>query len=295
VKALRIRHSTALPVREISALTTRPGESGVELMAVSDEEFAVITAELDAELRPAATQRHDLSQVLPASILQGEGGSGFEGIAADGERTVFVLQEEEARILVLAADMKALLHTIALAVPEAQPRYGATWRDVPNKRGEGLALMTGGHVLIAKQDQPVCLIEFGPAGDAPRGIDADTLLAPGAAFERPEGEASELVPLADWPLGESTGEALPSINDVAVGDDRRVYLLSSKGQTIARLEPRLDPGERASADGEWKIDGELPGGEDAHPEGLALLGGSHATVAVDSKVAGDNVVVGELD
>jgi hypothetical protein len=291
VRALAIRHSTALPIREISALTTRPRESGADLLAVGDEDFAVIAAALDADHRPDGTWRHDLCQVLPREYLEGDSGSGFEGIACDGEGTIFVLQEEEARILVLSADLKELLQTITLSVPEDEPGYGAAWRDTPNARGEGLALLTGGHVLIAKQKRPVYLIEFGPAGDDSSGIGPDTMLPRGAAFDRPAGDAGTLVPLLSWPLGENASRTLPTVNDIAFGEDQRVYLISAEEHTIARLEKRLEPGERVRTDGEWKIDGDLPGGNDARPEGLALVGGSRPAIGIDTKVAGDNILL----
>lgn len=287
---LSVRHTTSLPMREISALTTRAGEAGAELLAVGDEDFALVAAELDAEERPTRTWRHDLCRVLPREYLDSESGSGFEAIAADGDGTIFVLQEEEARILVLASDGSALLQTITLVVPAAQPGFGPEWRDNPNERGEGLALLTGGHVLVAKQKNPVYLIEFGPDGDDPSGIAPDTVLPAEDAFDRPAGDAPELLPLAAWPLGETTEEKLPTVNDIAAGPDGRVYLISSKRGTIARLEERLEPGERARAEDAWEIDADIPGGPDARPEGLALTAGARPTVGIDTKLAGDNVV-----
>jgi hypothetical protein len=47
-KRIGIAHSTSLPIREVSALASRSGPSGrPELVAVGDEDFAIVTAELD--------------------------------------------------------------------------------------------------------------------------------------------------------------------------------------------------------------------------------------------------------
>ena len=146
-------------------------------------------------------------------------------------------------------------------------------------------------MLIAKQKEPVYLIEFGPAGDDASGIGPDTLLPRGAGFERPTGEAGKLAPLASWPLAGNASEILPTANDIAFGEDQRVYLISAEEHTIARLEKRLEPGERARADGQWRIEGDIPGGKDARPEGLTLVGGSCPAIGIDSKVAGDNVLL----
>ena len=81
------------------------------------------------------------------------------------------------------------------------------------------------------------------------------------------------------------------MNDIAFGDDERVYLLSSKARLIARLEKRLKPGEDASAAELWEIDTALPGDEGARPEGLAFVAGGTPIVGFDSKMAGDNVMV----
>jgi hypothetical protein len=59
--ALEVQHATALPIREISALTARTGPEGqLQLLAVGDEDFAVIKAEFDENGRPAETFRYDL-------------------------------------------------------------------------------------------------------------------------------------------------------------------------------------------------------------------------------------------
>jgi hypothetical protein len=218
----------------------------------------------------------------PAIDLRG--GSGFEGVAADGGGAVLVLQEEESRLLVFSADLSQLLQVISLVVAPGTSGFEAEWHAEPNRRGEGLLLLKGGHVLLAKQKKDAYLIEFGPAGDAPLGVGEDTFLAPGAPFARPDADRAELVPLAAWKLD------LESANDLAVGDDGHAYVISSEAQTIVRLEKRLEPGEQARVDDSWTID-DVPGGKDARPEGLVLLAGGVPLIGVDSKVAGDNLAV----
>ena len=94
------------------------------------------------------------------------------------------------------------------------------------------------------------------------------------------------MPLAWWRV-----EALESANDLAVGGDGRVYVVSSKTATIARLPERLVPGEPAALDGEWTLSGELPPGDERpQPEGLVLVG-QVPLVGFDSKVAGDNLLL----
>ena len=115
----------------------------------------------------ARTWRDDLRPALRDAGVDLRSGSGFEGVASDGDGTIVLLQEEQARLLVVAPDLSRLLHTLVLAVPADDPVLNPAWRREPNSRGEGLLLLRRGHVLIAKERDAPCLIEFGPPGDRP--------------------------------------------------------------------------------------------------------------------------------
>ena len=97
--------------------------------------------------------------------------------------------------------------------------------------------------------------------------------------------------LAAWPLDGDAEDLLPTLNDIALGADARVYVISAKAQVIARLEEHLRPGERAKFKNTWTIDDDLPGQDEARPEGLAMVGGSTPVVGIDSKLAGHNLFV----
>ena len=288
---MEVSHATSLPMREISALGVLSDDEGKpELLAVGDEDSAVVTARYDDDGAPTRTSRHDLFLTLVGTGIDLRGGSGFEGVAADAARRVFVLQEERSRLLVLSADMSKLLHVIALEVPADTAGYGAAWRDDSNARAEGLLLLTSGHVLVAKQMSPVYLIEFGPDGDEPVGVGHGSVLPPDRAFSLPAEETARLVALASWPVRSDDGAAFPTLNDLAIGDDGRVYVISSHGQTIGRLEKRLRPDEQLSFNDFWRIKG-LPGGDEARPEGLVMVGDATPVVGIDSKTAADNSFV----
>jgi hypothetical protein len=85
VKTLKVRQQTALPIREISALAVRvSGSDRSELLAVGDDDFAVIAAEIGDDGTPTRTWRHDLFLPLVATGIDLRSGSGFEGVASDG-------------------------------------------------------------------------------------------------------------------------------------------------------------------------------------------------------------------
>ena len=287
-----VHHVATLGLRELSGLTVLGGPAGPpRLLAVGDEDFAVVSAEVDGSGAVVRTWRDDLRPALRDAGVDLRSGSGFEGVASDGVGTVVLLQEEQARLLVVAPDLSRLLHTLVLAVPVDEPVLNPAWRREPNSRGEGLLLLRRGHVLIAKERDPACLIEFGPPGDRPSGVTADTVLAPAETFQRPDTTEAELVPLAVWPLGAATARTLPSINDLALGPDGRVYALSARAQVIARMEERLTPGERASATAVWPIGDGIPGGRAARPEGLTFLPSGRPVVGIDTSQPRDNLVV----
>ncbi|MGY1684973.1 hypothetical protein ACI8AK_05220 [Geodermatophilus sp. SYSU D00867] len=293
MKKLEIRHETALPMREISALALRAGPGGhSHLLAVSDEDWAVISVELEEGGEPGRTWRQDLYLTLRDTPVDVQSKSGFEGVAADGEGSILLLQEEKHRLLVLSADLLRLLQTIVLAAPtDDEPDLGVTWPGEPNAGGEGLVLLQQGHVVIAKQRDEPCLIEFGPQGHSPLGIGTDTVLAPGQRFERLDASECEFIPLAAWPLGKDTEHALPTINDLALGPDGCMYALSSHAHMLTRFERRLKRGERARAVDMWSIGNGIPGGEKARPEGLTILPDGRPLVGIDSKRAGNNLLV----
>jgi len=116
-------------------------------------------------------------------------------------------------------------------------------------------------------------------------------LTPNQHFERAGAKTSELVPLAAWKLGDIAAQALTPLNDMAFGEDERVYVISSDARAIARLEKGLEPGEKAGAKAFWTLDDQIPGGDKAKPEGLGLLPGMTPVVGFDSKRAGNNLVI----
>jgi hypothetical protein len=133
---------------------------------------------------------------------------------------VLLLQEGPSRVLVLSAGLARVEAVVELAVAPGQPGFGREWADDDNARGEGLLLMDRGHLLVAKQKDPVCLIEFGPAGDAPLGVSPETLLAPGSPC--PAARAGGPSTTASW----------------AGGSWRAGTRTASRGPTTWRWTPR---------------------------------------------------------
>src|SRR3954452_22637729 len=104
VRTLEIHHVTSLGPRETSPPTAcRRPEGPPRLLAVGDEDFAVVSAEIDDDTGTLARiRRDDLRPALRDAAVALGSGSGFEGVASDGDGTTVLLQEEQARLLVFA-------------------------------------------------------------------------------------------------------------------------------------------------------------------------------------------------
>jgi hypothetical protein len=146
-------------------------------------------------------------------------------------------------------------------------------------------LLGGGHLLVAKEKDPAALIEFGPAGARSKGLRQGGALADGVAWPIEESK-HRYVALAVWRPDESLCERCDDFSDLEIGPDRRLYLLSDKSATIARLDDLSPGGGAASLTAWWRLD-DL----DAKPEGLAFAADGRAVVALDKRKRRNNLVL----
>jgi hypothetical protein len=284
--ALSVISSAALPLEEVSGFAVREHDGARELLCVGDHDHDLLVVPLGEGAAVGEAARHDLRRLAPDP-----GASGFEGVACDGAGRVLVLQEGQSRVLVLDRHLDRLEGVFDLVVARDQPGFGEGWAQEDNARGEGLLPMRGGHLLVVKQRDPVCLIEFGPPGEAPLGIGPQTLLGPGGrlAPPAPEGGGRHAV-LAWWPLSPRWAERVQSANDLALDDRGRLLILSSRSRRIARIATPLDPdAPEAAVEDDWRVP-ELPGGGRSRPEALCLVPDA-VLVGYDARDGGDNVLV----
>jgi hypothetical protein len=169
-------------------------------------------------------------------------------------------------------------------VPDGHPLHDS-WVDAESSQGEGAAFMQNGHLLIAKEKDPAAFVEFGPEGEAPAGFGPESALAGGAAWPTDPGDRV-FVPLAVWMPSVKLEANCADFSDLEVGPDRRLYLLSDKSQAIARVGELVVGDPVARADEVWQ----LPT-LDGKPEGLALTRNGRAMVALDTKLAKENLVL----
>jgi hypothetical protein len=222
----------------------------------------------------------ELGALVRGPTPEPDEGSQWEAVTADASGRVFVLEEHPGHVFVFAPALDALVAALAHEMPD-EDGWQRAWAEDKNRRGEGFALLKGGHALVAKQKKPR-LIEFGPHGHEPAGLSPDTLLSAGEAFEI---AGAELSPLASWGLGDADAERFENVCDAAVSDQGALYLVSSKSRRIARVEPAAPSDYHAALIDFADLPREIP-----MAEGLTFGGPGLLLVGPDepSKV-GDNL------
>ncbi|MDQ3767319.1 MAG: SdiA-regulated domain-containing protein, partial [Actinomycetota bacterium] len=283
---LTVKDTADLDLLEISGLGQRhrPDGRGLQVLAVGDDEFTILVADLEVGVTPRQFHRLPLEDVLS----EGEPTQGSQWEAADGDASgrVFVLQEEPAVVFVLNPAMDDLVTRITLAnrTPEGDDFALGT---SPNSQGEGLVLLRNGHILVAKEKDPPVLMEYGPSEERPEGLAPDLLFATSDEFPLPQEQRTEFSLLTIWRLSSSAGKAIKDISDIAVGPDAGLYLLSDESACIAQLKRTLDPAqEHLEVASLWNLPPEIE-----QPEGLVVTGDRTPLVAIDSGERSRNLFV----
>jgi hypothetical protein len=281
---LRASRMVDVPLREVSGICLRRGAKGkMALLAIGDHKAKLAWLSLPApDDGPLNWQTTNLAS-LPGSRLP-KSDPQIEAICADGAGRVLLLQESPPRAELIDADLSRAIASIHLIV-EGKSDLARSWSDPDGSRGEGAILLAGGHLLIAKEKKPSALIEFGPRGVRPRGLARGAALAPGARWPIDSG-SHEFVALATWLPDETLAKACDDFSDLEIGPDGRLYLLSDKSATIARLDDLRPDTGAAACTAAWRLE-DL----DGKPEGLAFDAEGRAVVALDKRKSRNNLVL----
>ncbi len=280
---LRVARVEDIPLREVSGVCLRRGaDRAMALVAIGDRAATAAWTELPADDRvPITWEVDDLTGIagmdLPARDPQ------IEAVCADGAGRVLLLQESPPRSLLVDPAARRVIASIDLRVPPGHP-FAHAWVDPDGSQGEGAVFLANGHLLVAKEKDPAAFIEFGPAGEPASGFVTGAALADGDAWPVAEG-AQAFIPLATWMPDAALEETCEDFSDLEVGPDGRLYVLSDKSASLARLDPLPAEGGRASAQISWRL-----AKVDGKPEGLAFTRNGRAIVALDTRKAKANIL-----
>jgi hypothetical protein len=282
-KKLRPERLIDIPLEEVSGICVDRSHKGrVSLLAVGD------CLAVGARLSLADPDGDELTwELTPIARLAGtrlpRRNPQVEAIAVDGAGRVLLLQESPARAEFVDLVTARVVASFELEVPDDGP-VGTSWTDPDGSRGEGVLLLAGGHLLVAKEKKPAAFIEFGPPGARSRGV-AGRLVPAGRRWPVTAGE-HRYVALAIWRPDDALKKACKDFSDLSVGPDGHVYVLSDQSEAIARVSALAPGGGTATLDASWKISGVK-----GKPEGLAFTKDGRAVVALDTRKKRRNLVV----
>jgi len=277
-----------LPVVEASGLACRRVADGLEVIVVGDRTSQVGVGRYTPNEGLTDWRIIDLAGAdgwpLPPNDSQ------LEAVAVDGGSLVAMMREDPPVVLIADAEQRRLRAQIVLSAPAGSPLHGK-WDD-PSSRGEGVVMLRGGRLLVAKEKRPAALVEFCPVGEPARGISRDDFLGVDEPWESPDGDV-EFEATAMWRLKGPAKKTIRDISDLAVGSDQTLWLLSDKSAAVARLDldTPLPPagGKIRSVDHAWR----LPDGS-TKPEGIVPLGGRRVLVAMDTDTGRLNGLIAEF-
>jgi hypothetical protein len=158
--------SSVAPMSELSGLAVAKTATGLELLAVGDESYDLLVVGLEAGT-PDWSKAYTVALPMPKR----SGGSELEGVVVDAAgRVVVVAERGEVMTFELSADRRSatLVSTVPIVFPAEHP-LAAAWQNDANARAEGIVFV-GERVFIAKQKDPVVLIELVGESLEPKGF-----------------------------------------------------------------------------------------------------------------------------
>jgi hypothetical protein len=225
---------------------------------------------------------HDIAKLTGSMLPQDD--PQIEAVCADGIGRILLLQETPPRVELIDPEALEVIASIDLAL-EGRDEIACAWSDPKGSRGEGMVLLPGGHLLVAKEKKPTALIEFGPPHSESRGLVRGGALADGERWPIKKGH-HRFVALASWLPDKALTKTCADFSDLEIGPDGCLYLLSDKSSTIARLDDLPAGGGAAALLDAWRL-GDL----DGKPEGLAFTARGCAVVGLDTRKPRRNLVL----
>ena len=283
-RRLKVSRVVDVPLREVSGICLRRGRNGrMFLLAVGDRVAKIAWSSLPRDDEGAIDWRKDGIAKLPGSMLPKHDPQ-VEAVCADGPGRVLLLQETPPRAEFIDHREQRVIASIDLEVG-GDGKIARAWSDPNGSRGEGVVLLPGGHMLVAKEKKPSCFIEFGPPHSRSRGLVRGGALPDGGRWSLRKGN-QRFVALATWLPDKKLAKACADFSDLEIGPDGYLYLLSDKSSTIVRLDNLQAGGGTAALLDVWRL-GDLEG----KPEGLAFTARGRAIVGLDTRKARRNLVL----
>jgi hypothetical protein len=281
---LRAQRVVDVPLEEVSGICSHRSKNGrMHLIAVGDR-LAKLAWFSPPSSNSGQIDWHTRNMTELSGSMLPKHDPQIEAVCADGVGRILLLQETPPRVELIDPKALKVVASIDLAV-EGRSDIAQSWSDPKGSRGEGMALLPDGHLLVAKEKKPAALIEFGPPQSRSRGLVPGGALADGARWPIKKGH-HRFVALAIWLPDKKLAKTCADFSDLAIGPDGCLYLLSDKSFTIARLDDLAAGGGTAALLDAWRL-GDL----DGKPEGLAFTAQGQAIVGLDTRKTRRNLVL----
>jgi hypothetical protein len=272
---LRVSRIVDVPLREVSGICLRRSRNGRMFLIAVGDRMAKIAWFSQPRSDGGRIEWHTRNIAKLSGSMLPKHDSQIEAVCADGIGRVLLLQETPPRVEFIDPKTLEVVASIDLAV-EGRGEIARAWSDPKGSRGEGAALLPGGHLLVAKEKKPAAFIEFGPPHSRSRGFIRGGALAAGERWPIKKGH-HRFVALAVWLPDKTLAKTCADFSDLEIGPDGYLYLLSDKSFTIARLDDLSAGGGTAALLDAWQL-GDL----DGKPEGLAFTTQGRAIVGLDT-------------
>src|SRR6516165_1645833 len=281
---LRVRRVVDVPLREVSGICLRRSRNGLMFLIAVGDRVAKIAWFSQPRGDGGRIDWHTKNIAKLSGSTLPKRDSQIEAVCADGLGRVLLLQETPPRVELIDPKALKVAASIDLEV-EGRGAIARAWSDPNGSRGEGVVLLPGGHLLIAKEKKPAALIEFGPPDSPSRGLARGGALPDGARWPIRKG-GHRFVALAIWRPDKTLAKTCADFSDLEIGPDGRLYLLSDQSSTIARLDDLPAGGGTTALVDAWYL-GDL----DGKPEGLAFTAQGRAIVGLDTRKPRRNLVL----
>ena len=221
---LRVLRVVDAPLHEVSGICLRRGRNGrMALVAIGDRMSKIAWFSLPgSDDGPVEWHTDDIAKLSGSMIPQDD--PQIEAVCADGLGRVLLLQETPPRVELIDPKALKVVASIDLAV-EGRGEIARGWSDPEGSRGEGMVLLPGGHLLVAKEKKPAALIEFGPPNSQSRGLARGGALPNGEQWAIKKG-VHRFVALASWLPDKTLAKTCADFSDLEIGPDGCLYQIA---------------------------------------------------------------------
>jgi hypothetical protein len=281
---LLVRRVVDVPLREVSGICLRRSRNGRMFLIAVGDWAAKIAWFCQPRSDGGRVEWHTKNIAKLSGSMLPKRDSQIEAVCADGLGRILLLQEAPPRVELIDPEALKVVASIDLAV-EGRGEIARAWCDPKGSRGEGMVLLPGGHLLVAKEKKPAAFIEFGPPQSRSRGLVRGGALSDGERWPIKKGH-HRFVALAIWLPDKRLAKTCADFSDLEIGPDGCLYLLSDKSSTIARLDGLPAGGGTVALLDAWKL-GDING----KPEALAFTAQGRAIVGLDTRKPRRNLVL----